>query len=191
MLAFRWMAFSSPRLQKEILLRNLLFFAFPFCCKNFPNQKYNKRYRKRDKVMNRQTDGRPHNDFPSIFCPQTRQILNCTRKQNAQQRDPPMQQSGYQQNSNIKDKNHFANLQQRYKTPAIKAIASIRNKIFTNFGTSRSKPSLFACDPNKLMKTSAMNSIIISITFVLVVSRCGVFQDEHQVRSLLPYCLEP
>ena len=40
--------------------------------------------------------------------------------------------------------NYSESLQQKYKMPAIKAIAKIRNNIFTHFGTSRSAPSLFA-----------------------------------------------
>ena len=58
---------------------------------------------------------------------------------------------------------HSESLQQRYKTPAIKAMARIRNNIFTHFGTSRSAPSLFAWSPNSIVKNSAMISIRISI----------------------------
>lgn len=49
---------------------------------------------------------------------------------------------------------HREIFQQINSTPAIKAIAGIRNSIFTNFGTSRSAPSLLACDPKRSVKNS-------------------------------------
>ena len=76
---------------------------------------------------------------------------------------PPNGNIAFQKRS--ADKNYFESLQQRYKTPAIKAIARIKNRILTNFGTSRSNPSSSAFKPKKTVKTSAMISMRMSITF--------------------------
>lgn len=63
------------------------------------------------------------------------------------------------------NKNYFESIQQKNNTPVVKAIARIKNRILTNFGTSRSNPSSSAFKPKKTVKTSAMISMRMFITF--------------------------